>query len=316
MSVKPRIRIFLLMLAVTLAVPATASANPWASINSLPMCVSDTLPAAATATDDTTVPSDWRQRGRQREPAGHRRAGLRVEDRLRHHADRHHGAASPAPARTASCTAPRRRAPATGRGWVEDFVYVDTTLPVDTSTVPAGWQHDKATITLSGTDVGDQSGVVAHGLRARRQRPDRGQRRRHVRHHRQRHAHAATQRRRHRGQRERRDAPHRAVDSAAPVDTTTVPAGWVTTPSVDVSVAGTDAGGSGVAQIEWELVEDARSATVAGAGPVNVTVSGEGVHTLRTRITDGDGRSRPGRSSRSASTRSCRPTTPPSPRRG
>ena len=42
MSVKPRTRIFLLMLAVTLALPATASANPWASINALPLCVSDT----------------------------------------------------------------------------------------------------------------------------------------------------------------------------------------------------------------------------------------------------------------------------------
>ena len=158
MSVKPRTRIFLLMLAVTLALPATASANPWASINSLPLCVSDTLPAATTATDDTTVPSGWRNAAVNVNLQGTGEQGFEWKIDC--------GTTQTGPTATISGTGTHsflHRAQETGTGnwtgWVEDFVYVDTTLPVDTSTVPSGWQHDKATITLSGTDVGDQSGV-------------------------------------------------------------------------------------------------------------------------------------------------------------
>ena len=289
MSVKPRIRIFLLLLAVTLALPATASANPWASINSLPLCVSDTLPAATTATDDTTVPSGWRNAAVNVNLQGTGEQGFEWKIDC--------GTTQTGATANISGTGTHsflHRAQETGTGnwtgWVEDFVYVDTTLPVDTSTVPSGWQHDKATITLSGTDIGDQSGVSHMVYNLDGNGPT-----------------AAnvgdtfdiTGNGTHTLQTSVVDLAGNVsavtpyvvhVDSAAPVDTTTVPAGWVTTPSVDVSVSGTDTGGSGVTQIEWELVEDARSATVPGAGPVNVTVNGEGVHTLRTRITDGDGK--------------------------
>ena len=230
MSVKPRIRIFLLTLAVTLALPATASANPWASINSLPMCVSDTLPAATTATDDTTVPSGWRNAAVNVNLQGTGEQGFEWKIDC--------GTTQTGTTASISGTGTHsflHRAQETGTGnwtgWVEDFVYVDTTLPVDTSTVPSGWQHDKATITLSGTDVGDQSGVSHMVYNLDGNGPT-----------------AAnvgdtfdiTANGTHTLQTSVVDlagnvsavTPHIVrVDSAAPVDTTTVPAGWVTTPS-------------------------------------------------------------------------------------
>ena len=224
-------------------------------------CASPTpLPAAATATDDTTVPSGWRnasvnvnlqgtgvQGFEWKIDCGTTQTGATANDH------RHRHAQLPAPRPGVGHRRLDRRGSRTS----------STSTRRSRSTprrVPRGWQHDKATITLSGTDIGDQSGVSHMVYELDGDGPTAGQRRRHLRHHRQRHAHAAHERRRPRGQRRAAWTTYIVqVDSAGPVDTTTVPAGWVTTPSVDVSVSGTDTGGSGVTQIEWELVEDARS---------------------------------------------------------
>ena len=84
------------------------------------------------------------------------------------------------------------------------------------------------------------------------------------------------------------------VDINGPLDTTTVPSGWVTTgDEVAIQVSGTDPSGRGVERIEWKLTNTAtgakRSGDVAGAGPVPLVVSGNGVHLLETRLTDGMG---------------------------
>lgn len=81
------------------------------------------------------------------------------------------------------------------------------------------------------------------------------------------------------------------VDASGPVDNTTVPSGWVTNnSSVDVQITGTDNVGSGVTQIDWDI-DGGPINTVMGTGPVDITVGGQGVHTLRTRFQDGDGHS-------------------------
>ena len=57
----PRIRTFVLLLVLgsLLAAPAAASADPWASIFSVPSACPETGPFATLATDTTTVPSGW-----------------------------------------------------------------------------------------------------------------------------------------------------------------------------------------------------------------------------------------------------------------
>jgi len=288
-SVKPRTRIFLLMLAVTLALPATASANPWASIFALPPCVADLDPLAdAATTDDTIVSSGW-----VKGPHNVTLRGTGVQGfQWRIGCDDGVEIGATAQFTGTGAYSFLHRAQKSGANewtpWKEDVVKIDSTPPVDDTTVPAIWHHDVATITLTGNDGVGQSGVshmvyeldgdtpapaglnqplkiTANGTHTLRTKVVDMV-----------------------GNESAWTTQIVQVDSAGPVDTTSVPAGWVTTPSVDVNVAGTDAGGSGVTQIEWQLVEDARSATVAGAGPVVVNVSGEGVHTLRTRLTDGD----------------------------
>jgi hypothetical protein len=71
------------------------------------------------------------------------------------------------------------------------------------------------------------------------------------------------------------------VDVTDPVnDTPAPPAGWISE-AYAVQVAGSDGAGSGVTRVEWQI----------GEGPVSVApdalVSGDGVHTLKTRVVDG-----------------------------
>ena len=167
-----------------------------------------------------------------------------------------------------------------------DTVKVDNANPTDNTSTPTPWQHAAVDVTVTGSDAdsgiarvdweldgvagtGVDGSVVhigTHGTHTLKTRVvdnvgnDSGWVTRIVR-----------------------------VDINGPVDTTTVPAGWVTTPTVNVSVSGTDSGGSGVTRIEWDLDNGTTSGDVAGAGPVPVTVSGDGVHTLKTRLTDGLG---------------------------
>jgi len=75
------------------------------------------------------------------------------------------------------------------------------------------------------------------------------------------------------------------VDTTGPQDTTSVPGPWQPNSPVDVHVTGIDPQGSGIDHVEWELDGN------PGTGPNNstVSVSGDGDHTLRTRVVDGGG---------------------------
>jgi hypothetical protein len=169
---------------------------------------------------------------------------------------------------------------------------IDDALPVDSTTVPVGWQQDQATITLKGSDA--DSGVdhieyQIDGGGSVQADPDdditvgaNG-------------AHTLTTVVVDNAGNE--SAPKDQdfyVDSAGPDDLTTVPTGWVTVASSTlVTVEGADTSGSGIARTEWELTDMTTGVTVpgdvAGPGPVLVGVSGNGVHRLRTRLTDGKG---------------------------
>ena len=164
-------------------------------------------------------------------------------------------------------------------------VNVDNTLPVDNTTVPVGWQQDAADLTLAGTDadsgvanvvwqvdsgtvtpgnVGDVLHITANGTHTLK-----------------------TYVLDNAGNQSSLKTQTFSVDSAGPADTTTVPAGWVTTASTAVTISAADTGGSGVAQIEWQIPEDARSGTQMSGTSIPLTITGEGVHTLRVRLTDG-----------------------------
>ncbi len=74
------------------------------------------------------------------------------------------------------------------------------------------------------------------------------------------------------------------VDSVTPTDTTVAPGGWQTGP-LQVNITGSDAL-SGVATLTWQV----DGGTVnSGPPPATVTVSGDGTHTVDTRVTDAAG---------------------------
>ncbi len=75
---------------------------------------------------------------------------------------------------------------------------------------------------------------------------------------------------------------HVKIDTVLPADLTTTSAGWQTQP-VDVDVAGSDAN-SGVDHVEWQL--DGSGTQTAVGNPHSVHVSGDGQHTLLTRVVD------------------------------
>lgn len=368
--VKPRIRTFVLLLVLALALPTTASANPWASIAAAPpLCITDPGPWAATATDTTAVPSGWTSN-----PVV-TLSGTSVQGyEWRLDCD---------PVQTtASANVPdgtytfSHRAQETGTGdwtpWVSDEVRIDTGLPVNSTSVPSSWQQGPVNVNLNVSDAtspvhgewrldpsdpytaSNTATVGGSGMHTLYTSAVDAAGNRHDRSHTVRvdstnptndtvvapgwytnkavipllgsDAHSGIDRIVYQldgaapvpvfvngtnleitgngihalrvnvidqaGNQSGYTDYVVQVDAAGPTDNTTVPPGWVTTDSsVDVHITGTDTAGSGVTQIEWDIAEDGRSDTVAGAGPIDITVTGEGVHTLRTRFTDGDGHS-------------------------
>ena len=71
------------------------------------------------------------------------------------------------------------------------------------------------------------------------------------------------------------------IDATAPIDVTAGPGAWQTAP-YPLTITGTDAH-SGISQVEYRI--DSGPAITVSA-PANVTVSGDGVHTVHTRIRD------------------------------
>ena len=166
-----------------------------------------------------------------------------------------------------------------------DTIRIDTVAPADATTYPTGWQYTATTVDVFGTDGG--SGVdhvewKLDGASAPSTGPN----------------HSAVS---------IPEGTHtlatRIVDTAGnpsgwtthtiqvdltgPQDNTTVPSGWSTTSPVVVTVKGTDSGGAGIQTVQWDVDNGA----ITGSGPNNstVTIAADGVHTLKTRVTDGSG---------------------------
>jgi Bacterial Ig-like domain len=164
--------------------------------------------------------------------------------------------------------------------WITDAVNVDTTAPVNTSAASATWADPAQHVTVSGNDAtsgvdhvewqvdggpvltgasGTDVTVTGDGVHPVRTRV----------------VDVA-------GNASSWRTDNVKVDTAAPVDLTSAPAGWQSAP-LAVDVNGYDAG-SGVASVEWSL--DNGPTTTVPAASTTVTVTGDGQHTLRTRVTD------------------------------
>jgi hypothetical protein len=76
------------------------------------------------------------------------------------------------------------------------------------------------------------------------------------------------------------------IDTVTPVDLTTVSAGWLPYSSLNVNVRGTDAQ-SDIGSVEWRI--DGGNVGSATSHQHDVTVAGDGVHTLETRVIDNAG---------------------------
>ncbi|MDA0182875.1 Ig-like domain repeat protein [Solirubrobacter phytolaccae] len=365
---KPRIRTFVLLFVFALALPATASANPWASIAATPpLCITDPGPWAGLATDTTVSPSGWTNN-----PVV-ALSGTDVQGyewRIDCDPVQTTGSANlPDGAHTFSHRA-QENVTGDWTPWVTDAVEIDTGLPVNSTSVSSGWQQGPVNVNLNVSDatspvhgewrldpadpytVSNTAAVSGTGTHTLYTSAVDAAGNRHDRSHTVRVDNVAPTNDTvvdpgwytnkaviplvasdadsgverivyqldgaagvpvfvngtnlevtgngihalrvyvfdHAGNQSGYTDYVVRVDAAGPVDNTTVPSGWVTnSPSVDVHITGSDSAGSGVTEIRWELIEDARSGTVMSAGPVDITVTGEGVHTLRTRFFDGDG---------------------------
>jgi hypothetical protein len=172
-------------------------------------------------------------------------------------------------------------------GWTDHVLQVDLTGPQDTTTVPSGWSNTSPqVVTVKGTDTGGAgiqtvqwdvdngaitgSGpnnstvtIAADGDHVLKTRVTDGS-----------------------GTWTSWKAQHVQIDTVLPTDTTYATPGWQTAPLV-VTVAGTDAT-SGVQRVEYEL-DNASTPTIALGASTTVTVSGDGIHTLKTRVFDTTG---------------------------
>jgi hypothetical protein len=152
------------------------------------------------------------------------------------------------------------------------------TTAIDGTSAPAGWQASDITVTLTGTNVAGVEWMVDCGTT--QSGPDltgvvfnvSG-------------AHTLSHR--------VRDAANEwtdwvddpiQLDKSAPFNTTAVPPGWVQA-AVNVSVTGSDSVSS-VSSVSWNLDGAGPQAGPSGS---SVPVSGDGVHTFDTRITDAAG---------------------------
>jgi hypothetical protein len=77
------------------------------------------------------------------------------------------------------------------------------------------------------------------------------------------------------------------IDTVTPVDLTTVSGGWLPYASLNVNVRGTDVH-SGIQRVEWRI--DGGNVGSATSDQHNVAVSGDGPHTLETRVVDNAGK--------------------------
>ncbi len=76
------------------------------------------------------------------------------------------------------------------------------------------------------------------------------------------------------------------IDTVTPIDLTTIASGWLPLSSLNVNVRGTDTY-SDIQRVEWRI--DGGNVGSATSDQHDVTVSGDGVHTLETRVVDNAG---------------------------
>jgi hypothetical protein len=76
------------------------------------------------------------------------------------------------------------------------------------------------------------------------------------------------------------------IDTVTPTDLTTIASGWLPYASLNVNVRGNDAH-SAIQRVEWRM--DGGNVDSATSDQHDVTVSGDGIHTLETRVIDNAG---------------------------
>lgn len=168
-----------------------------------------------------------------------------------------------------------------------DAVKIDDTLPVDTTVTPVGWQNGPVNITVDGTDA--HSGVDRVEWQLNAQPVDSGPPGTVV--------NVGVH-----GQHIFRTRVIDEVGNASPwvdhdvwldiqgpADTTVIPTGWITDPSIDINITADDNGASGIKRIQWEL-DGVLSGEALNTDTTPVTVTGDGVHELNVRITDNQDR--------------------------
>ena len=166
-----------------------------------------------------------------------------------------------------------------------DTIRLDTVAPTDSTAYPAGWQYTR------------HHRRPLRRRRRLRRRPRRveARRRRHGQHRPEPlehldprgHAHARHADRRRR--RQRLQLGH-ALDPGRPHRPAGHDHGAVGLEhhlAVVVTVKGTDSGGAGIQQVQWDV--DNGAITGSGANNSTVTIAADGHHTLKTRVTDGSG---------------------------
>ncbi len=169
----------------------------------------------------------------------------------------------------------------------DDTVKVDDTLPADTTVTPVGWQNGPVNITVNGADA--DSGVDRVEWQLNAQPVDSGP------------AGTVVNIGIH-GQHVFRTRVIDEVGNASawidhdvwldiqgPADTTVIPTGWITIPSTVINITADDNGASGIKRIQWEL-DGTTTGDVANTDTTPVTVTGDGVHELKVRITDNQDR--------------------------
>ena len=132
-----------------------------------------------------------------------------------------------------------------------DTVRVDNTLPVDTTITPVGWQNGPVNVTVTGTDA--DAGVDHVEWQLNAQPPGSGPEGTVVNigiH--------GTHNFRTRIVDEVGNTTPWAdhvvqVDIQGPADTTVIPSGWITDPSIDLDITADDNGASGIQRIQWRL---------------------------------------------------------------
>jgi hypothetical protein len=164
--------------------------------------------------------------------------------------------------------------------WVDDTIQIDKTVPVNNSTVPAGWSRTPVNVTIAGADSVsgidhveyDLDGAGAQSVPSGTSFNVTGDG-----------THTLdTVVEDYAGNRSTPRSDTIQIDTVAPVDTTVVPSTWQYTPTT-INITATDAL-SGIGHVEWRL-DGAPVGGSSGANGASVVIP-DGTHSLETRVVD------------------------------